>query len=67
MAVSDKNTDLDPKANTDAVQAGEEEFSSKTEMPDEVVAMPDDLRGMSDDELTALRKRMVRKMDCVIM
>lgn len=56
------------KENATAVHAaGEEDVISKTDQVEQAVRMPESLRNMDDQEINAMRKKMVRKMDMVIM
>lgn len=48
-------------------QAGEEEFAKQDRHHQDVITMPEELQAMSEEEIADLRKKMVRKMDCVIM
>lgn len=64
MSANDKNGDPEGTA----IQAAQEheEFTKPAQF-EETVPMPEELRNMSDAELEALRKKMVRKLDSVIM
>lgn len=56
------------KENATAIHAtGEEDVGLKGDAADRAVYMPESIRNMDDQELNVLRKKMVRKMDAVIM
>lgn len=63
MAPSEK--DIDEKAT--AVHSGEDDLVKSDKEEHEAVVMPEDIRNMSEAEIESLRKKMVRKMDMVIM
>lgn len=60
MSVSDKET-------ATAVHAAGDDDTLKRDQAEEAVVMPESLRNMSDEDISQLRKKMVRKMDMVIM
>lgn len=64
-AATDNKNDLDLGAQV--AHAGEEEFSKQDRNHEDVITMPEELRSMSEEEIADLRKKMVRKMDFVIM
>lgn len=56
------------KENATAIHAnGEDDVGLKGDAADHAVYMPESIRNMDDQELNVLRKKMVRKMDAVIM
>ena len=50
-----------------ATMALHEDDVSKKDLAEDAVAKPESIRNMSDEELRVLEKKMVRKMDLVIM
>lgn len=50
-----------------AVHIPGDEEGSTARKPVEAVVMPESLRNKSDEEIDKLRRKMVRKMDMVIM
>lgn len=46
---------------------GEEDASSKPDMGNDTIPMPESLSSMTEVEIATLKKKMVRKMDLVIM
>jgi hypothetical protein len=65
MATPGNQTDMEPPAATDIHQA-EDEYT-KVDQREEIVHMPEELRNMTDAEIADMKKKMVRKMDAVIM
>ena len=64
MSSQENKNGLGPS--TEAVQAGDMEVQEKRQH-DDVIVMPEDIRNLSDAEIASMKKKMVRKMDWVIM
>lgn len=62
MGIPEKELEM----NAAATQHHENELA-KTKLADEAVIIPESLRGMSPEELRVLERKMVRKMDMVIV
>lgn len=62
--MADNKNEMGPA--TDAVDAGDAEIQ-KFDPAEDVVAMPDELRHLSDEELKKLEKKIVLKMDLFIL
>ena len=47
--------------------AGEEDAGLKPDMQGDSLQMPESIRNMSEAEIETMKKKMIRKMDAVIM
>lgn len=63
MGASEKDFDT----NATAVHANGDDVVSKIDRTDDAVIVPESIRHMTDEEMEKMRKKMVRKMDAVIM